>query len=119
MFCLRCQEDVVIMLMWVGSSECATYFNGVEWPLPPRVMCVLCMDSVGDDRVAVPCCNREVHVGCLAQSFNACGTRCPFCVQPLREFAKSPVSQAAALFHGHSVDVIGQPTNRGAHSFVQ
>ena len=30
--------------------------NGVEWPLAPQVTCVLCMDSMGDDRVAV-------HVG--------------------------------------------------------
>ena len=106
------KEDVVIMLMSVGSSEMC-HINGVEWPVPPQVTCVLCMDSMGEDRVAVLCCNQEVHVGCLTQSFNACGARCPFCVQPLRE---SPVFQAAALFHGHSVT--GQPTNRGANSLV-
>ena len=98
-FCLVFKEDVLIMLMWVGSSECATstVLNG---QVPPQVTCVLCMDSMGDDRVAVPCCN-QVHVGCFVQSFNACGARCPFCVQPLHEFAESRVFQAAA----------GQPTN--------
>ena len=113
-FCPRCQggrRDHVD----VGWVQRMCHINGVEWPVPPQVTCVLCMDSMGEDRVAVPCCN---HVGCLAQSFNACGARCPFCVQPLREFAESPVFQAAALFHGHSVDVSGQPTNRGTNSLV-
>ena len=71
--------------------------------------CVLCTDPMGDDSVAVPCCNHEVHVGCLAQSVNACGMRCSFCVEPLREFAESPVFQAAALFHGHS-SLVSPPT---------
>ena len=99
----------------VGWFQRLCHINGVEWPVPPQVTCVLCMDSMGEDRVA---CNQEVHVGCLAQSFNACGARCPFCVQQLREFAESPGFQAAALFHGHSVDVSGQPTNRGTNSLV-
>ena len=110
-FCPRCQggrRDHVD----VGWFQRMCHINGVEWPAPPQVTCVLCMDSMGEDRVAVPCCNQEVHVGCLAQSFNACGARCPFCVQPLREFAESPVFQAAALFHGHSVDVTGQHTKQ-------
>ena len=116
MFCPRCQrgrrdhDDV-------GWFQRMCHINGVEWPVPPQVTCVLCMDSMGEDGVAVPCC-KEVHVGCLAQSFNACGARCQFCVQPLREFAESPVFQAAAHFHGHSVDVTGQPTNRGTNSLV-
>ena len=116
-FCPRCQggrRDHVD----VGWFQRMCHINGVDWPVPPQVTCVLCMDSMGEDRVAVPCCNQEVHVGCLAQSFNACGARCRFCVQPLREFAESPVFQAAALFHGHSVDVTRQPTNRGTNSLV-
>ena len=43
------------------------------------------LEHIGNS-VAVPRCNQEVHVGCLAQSFNAC---------------KSPVFQAAALFSAH------------------
>ena len=79
-FCPRCQggrRDHVD----VGWFRRMCHINGVEWPVPPQVTCVLCMNSMGEDRVAVPCCNQEVHVGCLAQSFNACGARCPFCVQ--------------------------------------
>ena len=72
-FALDVKKDVVIMLMWVGSSECATS---------------TVLDSMDEDRVAVPCPRGPC---CLAQSFNACGARCPFCVQPLREFAESPV----------------------------
>ena len=45
----------------VGWFQRMCHMNGVE------VTCVLCVDSMGDDRVAVPCCNQEVHVGCLAQ----------------------------------------------------
>ena len=108
-FCPRCQggrRDHVD----VGLFQRMCHINGVEWRAPPQVTCVLCMDSMGEDRVAVPRCNQKVHVGCLAQSFNVCGARCPFCVQPLREFAESLVFQVAALFHEHSVDVTGQPT---------
>ena len=116
-FCPRCQGGLRGRVD-VGWFQRMCHINGVDWPVHPQVTCVLCMDSMGEDRVAVPCCNQEVHVGCLAQSFNACGARCPFCVQPLREFAESPVFQAAALFHGHSVDVTGQPTKRGTNSLV-
>ena len=81
-------------------------------------MIACCVQILGDDRISVPCCHQEVHVSCLAQSFNGCGAHCPFCVQPLREFVESSAFQAAAVFHGHCVNPADQPSNRGVNSMV-
>ena len=115
-FCPRCpagRRDHVD----AGWFQRLCCINGVDWP-SPQSDCVLCADLLGDDRISVPCCHQEVHVSCLAQSFNACGAHCPFCVQPLREFVESSAFQAAAVFHGYYVNPADQPSNRGVNSMV-
>ena len=49
------------MLMSVGPSECATS-NGVEWPVPPQVTCVLCMDSCWLPRSVFQCLWGEMPI---------------------------------------------------------
>ena len=113
---LVAEEDVVIMLMWVGSSECATstVLNG-QCPRKSLAFCawIRWVRTVLQFHVAI---KRSMLVASLSVSMLV--GRCPFCVQQLREFAESHGFQAAALFHGHSVDVSGQPTNRGTNSLV-
>ena len=101
------KEDVVIMLMWVGSSEYATstVLNGRD--LRNSLACCAWMgETMSQFFVAT---KRSMLVArsvfqCLWDEMPILRNHCAF--------------QAAPLFHGHSVDVTGQPTNGGANSLV-
>ena len=109
MFCPRCQGGRRDHVDVGGSSECATstvlngqclrkslaFYTWIPWTRTVSQFLVATKTSM-----LVASLSLSMLVGRD--------------VQPLREFAKSPVFQAATLFHGHSVDVTGQPTNRGA-----
>ena len=88
-------------------------------PDPQFADCTLCCECMApENSIVVPCCQQRLHVRCLANSFTACGLRCPACNQDLSDFAASGEFQASAIFHECIVDVDSPPPNRGINSMV-
>ena len=105
---LVAEEDVVIMLMWVGSSECATstVLNGqclrkslafcawIRWVGTVLLHVATKRSMLVASLSLSMLVGRDAHSAC-----NSCASLLSF--------------QAAALLHGHSVDVSGhQPRNQ-------
>ena len=107
------KEDVVIMLMWVGSSECATstVLNG--HCLRKSLACCAWIPWVTTVSQFLVATKRSMLVASLSLSMlvvRDAHSACNHCASLLSlRFSRQP------LF---SMDITGQPTNRGANSLV-